>query len=94
MPPVKKKETDYEALSSAFMRVPKMKVDAARALLSLGLKQIYQLEGRSPDSLFEEYKKLQPKADLELRACFRLAVYYAENQPPDPAMMELSVWRK
>lgn len=93
MPRKKEKEADYEALSSAFMRVPKMKVDAARALLSLGLRQIYQLEGRSAETLFADYKKRKPDADTELLACFRLAVYYAENQPPDPAMLELSVWR-
>ena len=95
MPPrKKKKETDYEALSSSFMRVPKMSVEAARALLALGLKQLYELEGRSPESLFEDYKKLRPDADKETLAYFRLAVYCAENDSPEPAMLELSVWRQ
>jgi len=94
MPPKKKKETDYAALSSAFMRIPKMKVDAARALLTLGLSQIYELEGRSPETLFSDLRKLKPEAPDDLLPYFRLAVYYAENQPPEPAMLELSVWRR
>ncbi|QYY35564.1 hypothetical protein [Ruficoccus sp. ZRK36] len=94
MPPNKKKETDYAALNSDFMRIPKMKVEAARALLSLGMKYSYELEGRSGESLFADYKKLKPNADPELLAYFRLAVYCAEHKPPEPAMLELSHWRK
>lgn len=47
-----KKKVDYAALESPFMRIPRMNVRAARALLDLGFKEVYQLRGRDPDSIF------------------------------------------
>jgi len=88
----KKKKVDYVALHSPFMRIPHLDIAAARALLDLGFDEIYQLSGRSPESLMEEYKKRVPKASNDLLRYFRLAVYFAENEEPDSALLHPSAW--
>ena len=47
----KKRKVDYVALKSPFMRIPRMDVSGARALLDLGFREIYELRGRDPESL-------------------------------------------
>jgi len=88
----KKKKIDQEALQSAFMRIPKMKVEAARSLINTGLSEIYELQGRSPESLFSELKQKNPDAPKEHLAYFRLAVYYAENDPPEKDKLDVYYW--
>ncbi|HAY99189.1 MAG TPA: hypothetical protein DCY38_00140, partial [Opitutae bacterium] len=53
-PHKKKKKVDYEALNSALMRIPRMNVEVARNLLDIGIREIYELQGRAPEILFEE----------------------------------------
>ena len=53
----KKKKVDRIALSSPMMRIPRMDVLVARDLIDLGIKEIYELQGRSAESIFEEIKK-------------------------------------
>ena len=52
----KKKKVDYEALNSRLMQIPKMDIASARNLLNIGIQDIFELEGRSPESLFEIIK--------------------------------------
>lgn len=92
MPEKKKKKVDYEALNSPFMKIPRMKVDAARSLLDLGLSEVYELEGRDPDFLFSELSKKQDEIAAEHLHYFRMATYFAENPEPDPALMHPSAW--
>ncbi|MGE9296940.1 MAG: helix-hairpin-helix domain-containing protein, partial [Puniceicoccales bacterium] len=79
----REKKKDYEALGSSFMRIPRMKIDVARHLLDLGLTQIYQLSGRSPESLLSEIKAQKKDVKDDVLAYLRMAVYFAENDPPD-----------
>ncbi|WOO40988.1 helix-hairpin-helix domain-containing protein [Rubellicoccus peritrichatus] len=88
----KKKKVDRAALSSSFMRIPRMKVEVARSLIDAGVSEIFQLEGRSPETLFAELKKKRDDVPDEHLAYFRMAVYFAENQPPDRKMMHPSCW--
>ena len=77
----KKKKIDYAALSSPFMRIPKMRVAAARALMDLGVKEVYELRGRDPESLLADYQKLtKKKPDSELLHYFKVAVDIAEEE--------------
>ena len=39
------------------MRIPKMDIAVVRALLDMGIKQTYELQGRAPEILYEEAKK-------------------------------------
>lgn len=61
------------------MRIPKMKVFAARALLDLGLREIYELRGRDPQSLAEDVEKSGMRADADLLRLFKIAVDFSEG---------------
>ena len=90
----KKKETDWAALQSPFMKIPQMRVEIARDLLDLGLREVYDLQGRCPEMLFESLKaKGKPNTDDLTRAYLRMAVYYAENgSEADPRRLQPGAW--
>lgn len=91
----KKKKVDLAALQSPFMRIPQMPVAVARYLLDAGYTDIFQLQGRSAESLLEEIRKtsdLLPPADT--LPALRLAIYFSENQShPDRALLNLHAWQ-
>ena len=87
-----KKKVDSEALNSSFMRIPRMKVEVARALLDMGLSQIYELNGRAPEVLFSEATKRKPDTPKDFLAYFNMAVYYAESPEPDLKKMHPCFW--
>jgi hypothetical protein len=89
----KKKKVDYLALNSPFMRIPHMDIRAARLLLDLGFQDIFQLVGRSPEVLMEEYQKKKQVSQPDLLPHLRLAVYFAENDSPDYAKLHPHVWK-
>ena len=92
-PGKKKKKADSEALASAFMRVPRLPVDAARDLLDLGFSQLYEISGRSPESLFADIRKKRPDTPVDRLYAFRLAVYVAEHPTDaDKNKLHLSAW--
>lgn len=88
----KKKKADLEALSSPFMRIPRLPVEAARDLMDLGFHQTYEISGRSPESLYAEICKKRPGTPAERLSAFRLAVYFAETPFPDKNKLHLSAW--
>ncbi|WP_269541940.1 helix-hairpin-helix domain-containing protein [Cerasicoccus fimbriatus] len=88
----RERKKDYEALQSPFMRIPQMKIDVARGLLNIGVTQIYHLEGRSPESLLAEMEKAKAELRDDVIAYLRMAVYFAENQPPDASKLYPTVW--
>ena len=92
LPLKKKKKVDYEALNSPLMRIPRMDIATARNLIDLGICEIYELQGRAPEVLFEEARlKNQDIPDDRMRY-FRMAVYYAETVEPDHAKMHPDEW--
>ena len=92
LPVKKKKKVDYEALNSPLMRIPRMDIATARNLIDLGIGEIYELQGRAPEVLFEEARlKNQDIPDDRMRY-FRMAVYYAETVEPDHAKMHPDEW--
>lgn len=88
----KKKKTDYAALQSAFMRIPRMRTEVARDLLDLGLREIYHLNGRSPENLYAELKKKKPESPRDRLYYFRMAVYFAETDQPEGHKMNPNHW--
>ena len=96
-PPVdgkmKKKKLDKEAMASSMMRIPRMDVRVARDLIDIKVKETYQLQGRAPESLFEEIKKLRPDTPEWRIPYIRMAVYYAENEEHDPARLHPQAWQ-
>lgn len=91
-PEKKKKKVDRLALMSAFMRIPRMDIRAARLLLDLGYREIYELSGRSPEVIMEEFLKRKQVGGRELLPFLRMAVYFAENDPPEAARLHPHVW--
>ncbi|MGZ0654747.1 helix-hairpin-helix domain-containing protein [Coraliomargarita sp. W4R53] len=92
LPQKKKKKVDYEALNSALMRIPRMDVVVARSLIDMGISEIYDLQGRAPEILFEEArKKNESMVDNQIRY-FRMAVYYAESESPDVSKLHPDEW--
>lgn len=91
----KKKKVDLVALQSPFMRIPQMPVAVARYLLDAGYTDIFQLQGRSAESLLEEIRKssdLLPGTDT--LPALRLAIYFSENAGnPDRSRLNLHAWQ-
>ncbi len=90
----KKKKVDREALQSAIMRIPRMDVRVARDLIDIGVREIYELQGRSAESLMEEIKNLRPDTPDYRLAYLRMGIYFAENDPPEASMLHPSIWQE
>lgn len=88
----KKEKTDYRALNSHFMLIPRMDSSTARDLIDLGFSRIYELAGRSPEALFETLKQRKPEAPEFKLHLFRMAVYFAEVEDPDPKKLRPEAW--
>ena len=88
----KKKKVDREALASPMMRIPRMDVRAARDLLDIGVRELYQLQGRSAESLFEDLKAKKPETPDYRIPYFRMAIYFAENEEPEPHLLHPKAW--
>lgn len=90
--PKKKKKVDYEALNSALMRIPRMDVAAARDLIDLGIREIYDLQGRAPEVLMEDARAKNPEIPFDRIRYFRMAVYYAECDAPETQRLHPDAW--
>jgi hypothetical protein len=90
--PKKKKKVDYEALNSALMRIPRMDVAAARDLIDLGIREIYDLQGRAPEVLMEDARSKNSEIPQDRIRYFRMAVYYAECDAPEAARLHPDAW--
>ncbi len=78
IPHQKKKKADYDALNSPFMRIPHMDVRAARVLLDLDFREVYELRGRDPEAIFAEMKKRRPNTQNDILKFLKIAVDFAE----------------
>lgn len=76
----RKKKTDYGALNSPFMRIPRMDVRAARVLLDIGVREIYELRGRAPESLLADARKKRPTIPDDILKFLKIAVDFADAQ--------------
>ena len=76
------------------MRVPHMPVAVARYLLDAGYTDLFQLAGRSAESLLSEIRKHDFCAEEKtVLPALRLAIYFSENQSaPDKSLLNLHAW--
>ena len=88
----KKKKIDKEAMASPMMRIPRMDVRVARDLIDIGVKEIYELQGRAPESIFEEIKKRRIDTPNWRLPYLRMAIYYSENKEPEPSKLHPHAW--
>ena len=87
-----KKIVDYEALNSPLMRIPRMNVETARNLMDIGVKDIFQLQGRAPEALFEDALSRTITIPPDRIRYFKMAVYYAEHSDPDKSKLHPDAW--
>ena len=90
----KKKKIDKEAMASPMMRIPRMDVRVARDLLDVGIREFYELQGRSADSIWEEIKRKKPETPKWTLPYLRMAVYFCEEENPDPKKLHPQNWSK
>lgn len=81
-----------EAVTSGFMRVPRLPLEVARGLLDAGYSRLDQLAGRSAETLLAEIRKRNPGATDDQLPALRLAIYVAETPQPDPRRLFLDQW--
>ena len=90
----KKKKIDHEAMSSTIMRIPRMDVRVVRDLLDIGIRDVFELQGRAPETLFEEICKLRPDTPKWRIPYLSMAVYFSENDEPEVSMLHPQAWAK
>ena len=88
----KKKKIDKEAMASPMMRIPRMDIRVARDLIDIGVKELYELQGRAPESIFEEIKKRRIDTPKWRLPYLRMAVYYSENEEQEPSKLHPHAW--
>lgn len=80
--------------SDNLLTVPGIGKSLAKDLHILGIYHVHDLEGQNPETLFRdlcrEYKK---EIDPCVLYTFRCAVYYAENDKPDPELLKWWNWK-
>lgn len=91
-PPPKKKKVDYEAVTSPLNRIPGLNLATVRDLLDIGVRQVHELMGRSPEALLDEIQRRHPQTPSDRLAFLRLAVYYAETPDPEREKLHISKW--
>lgn len=92
-PPPRRKKVDLEALHSPLNRIPGIDLKTVRDLLDLGFREVDELRGRSPESIFEDIQNQRENTPLDRLWTLRLAVYYAETPEPDPTLLEAWKWQ-
>ena len=88
----KKKKVDLQALQSPLKRIPGTNTETVRDLLDLGIHDVDELRGRSPEALFQDILAMRRETPADRINYLRLCVYYAETPNPDPGMLEAWKW--
>ncbi len=89
----KPKKTDYEALNSGLMKIPRIQIPVVRDLIDLGFAEVEELKGRAPEALLDELRKKKPNTPQDRLYAFRMAIYYAETPDPDPKRLHPWAWQ-
>ena len=74
------------------MLIPRMNVEVARNLMDIGVKDIFQLQGRAPEALFEDALSRTITMPPDRIHYFKMAVYYAEHSDPDKSKLHPDAW--
>jgi hypothetical protein len=74
--------------------IPGVGKSIALDLQNIGIKKVKDLKGKDPEMLFELSNRYEGKIqDRCLLYVFREAVYFAENQNPDPEKLKWWNWK-
>ncbi len=90
----KKPKVDIAALQSEFKRrLPSLDIAAARNLLDMGYCHVDEIRGRSPEALFDSVKRQHPETPIDRLWAFRMLVYFAETNEPEPRLLQPHMWQ-
>jgi len=64
-----------------------MRVEAARDLLDLGFREIYELQGRAPETILADLQKIRAAVPDDRLSFFRLATHFSENHGHTSALL-------
>jgi hypothetical protein len=88
-----RRKVDHEALRSPLNRIPGIDLKTVRDLLDIGLREVDELRGRAPESLFEEILDLREQTPRDRLWTLRMAVYFAETPEPDATLLQPWKWQ-
>lgn len=88
----REKKTDFAALQSPFMRVPRMKTEVARSLIEVGFREVFELQGRSAESIWAMIREKRPNTPPDQLPFIRMLVYYAETPSPEVRLLHPKAW--
>lgn len=88
----KRRKVDMEALHSPLKRIPGMDIASVRDLMDIGIEQIEDLNGRSPEALFEEISHMRGEVPQDRLYSIRMAVYFAETDEPEARLLQPWKW--
>jgi hypothetical protein len=74
-------------------RIPGVGPSIAADLYLLGIRDVGELRGRSPESLYGEMCRQAGQQDRCLLYVFRCAIYYASAAKPEPEMLKWWNWK-
>jgi hypothetical protein len=75
-------------------RIPGVGPSIAADLYSLGIRDVVELRGRNPESLYAELcRKVGTHVDRCALYVFRCAVYFASEPKPDPELLKWWNWK-
>ena len=74
--------------------IPSVGPSIAQNLWQLGIREVADLKGGNPQSLYEESNRIVGQTqDRCLLYVFRCAVYFASTQDPDPELLQWWKWK-
>jgi len=74
--------------------IPGVGKSISRDLLDLGIRNVSDLKGRSPEALYDELCALQgTQVDRCMLYVFRCAVYFASEETRDPELLKWWNWK-
>jgi hypothetical protein len=75
-------------------RIPGVGPSIASDLYLLGVREVAELRGRDPESLYAELcREAGRRVDRCVLYAFRCAVYFASEAEPDPEMLKWWNWK-
>jgi hypothetical protein len=86
--------TAPKSVLAELTRIPGVGPSIATDLYQLGIREVAELRGRSPEALYTEYCDLVgQRVDRCLLYTFRCAVYYASHATHDPEKLKWWNWK-
>lgn len=85
---------ELKATLKELQTIPGVGKSISRDLLELGIRNVSDLKGRSPEALYDELCALQgTQVDRCMLYVFRCAVYFASEETRDPELLKWWNWK-